>query len=292
MIKNFTKLLLLCALTLTSCSQGADEPAGEANNLPGESSSVTMTISRAAADDFQAAGISEITIFTYKVLRKGTEFFSEKTVDVTSGSDFTLEFPLGESYRTFAVANASDITGKETFETVTLHMNPLQLDDVWMSAPVTFSSDKSESRVLLTLRRAVSRINFVPNEDDATLAAITDFDRLDVTFRNVGSAYVVSTSSVVPEDITISTLQANGFKNTFHTFETAGAGLNALLGLSYYKGGNIVFESPSDLEAGTTFTASRSYNVIVQVTNTEYQSTPQARGASPVITVEENDFNF
>lgn len=294
MIKNFSKLLLLCALTLASCSQGADEPAGGCT-LPdaGETTTVTMALSRAAADEFQAAGISSIKILTYKVERTGSELVSNQDVTITGDNvEFPSTFPLGENYRVVALANVRTLTGESTYETLTLGLDPLAMDDVWMSSATTFSSDKSTSRVILTLRRIVARLNFVPSETEADLQAQTDFDRMDVTYHNVGSQYLVSKSAAIASDVTVSADVANGFKSTIHTFETTGLGENATLGLEYYKNGEKVNESPSDLETATTFTAGRNYNLMVQITNADYQATPWARSivAPAAVSVFESDF--
>ena len=60
-----------------------------------------------------------------------------------------FEFPLGETYQTFAVANASGVTDKETCETAVIHLDPNGGSDVWLTSPVRFSTDKSVSEVSL-----------------------------------------------------------------------------------------------------------------------------------------------
>ena len=120
MIKSLSKLMLGCAVTLTACSQGVDDAASDLGlgdvSVPGQGATVTMALSRAAAFEFIQAGIQKFTVYVYKVERRGSALFMEKEFDVNEPC-IDFEFPLGETYQTFAVANASGVTDKETCET-------------------------------------------------------------------------------------------------------------------------------------------------------------------------------
>lgn len=296
MIKNLSKLLLPCVFGLAACSQSADEPASPDTGASTGSSTVTMTLSRAAADDFLAAGISRITILTYQVDREGSPLIDEKDVEVGSGR-FEFEFPLGETYQAFAVANAGAINDKEFFETVSLKIDPSAKNDVWVSTPVKFASDKSVSSVSLVMRRVVAEVNFTPAEEDSELAAQSYFDRLDLTFKNVASTYMVATTKAVADEFSFTVTAANGYKTSFHTFATTSLETKSSLFITYYNGGSQVNVSPSDLDTGVTFDASRRYNLIVPVTNPDFIAIPwtsstnvTSRSGMPGITVEEYDF--
>lgn len=100
-----------------------------------------MTVAK-AAPNFQEAGIESLTVYVYKVERKGSVLYDQKTVDVANAS-FAYELPLGDTYQTFAVANVASVTDAETLETIALHVNPSQEREVWMSNVVRFAADKS-----------------------------------------------------------------------------------------------------------------------------------------------------
>ena len=52
-------------------------------------------------------------------------------MDVADGM-FEMEFPIGETYQTFVVANAPSITEKEEIATVAINLDPKAPADVWM----------------------------------------------------------------------------------------------------------------------------------------------------------------
>lgn len=275
MIKGVSKLLLLSLLAMTSCSQQDDIINGGDPSVdePKEASSVKMTISRASASEFQQAGITEITVYTYRVLRKATELYSESTVEVGDG-EFTYEFPLGETFQTVVTANVASVTGKESLETLTLHFDPFGGKEVYATRPVRFASDKSVTTLDLELSRLVARVRFTPVETAAELAAVNEFDALDITFTNVASAYMVSSAAPVLEDITVSTDAAAGFRTTFYTFDTTNGGTNSALGIEYLKNGEQVNSSASMLETGTTYEASGDYSLSVPITSSDFLALP------------------
>lgn len=280
MTKNITKILLMCAFAMTSCSQ-ADEPAGDDRVEDVGTSKVSMALSRSTRDEFAAEGISQITVFTYLRDRAGSTLYEKRDIDVSNG-EFTMEFPLGENYTTFAVANAKSISGDDTFETVTLHLDPAEMKDVWLSNTVRFSTDKSVTDIDLSLARVVARIDFEPAETDAELAAQTRFDALTLTFGNVASTYSVSTGKAVAESLTFTTDASKGYKSSFYTFETASLDVPATMGITFMKGGREVNHTPGDLEIGQSFGASRRYRLVVPVTYDSYVEQPwDSRSAMP-----------
>lgn len=297
MIKSLSKLMLGCAVTLTACSQGVDDAAsylglGDAS-VPGQGATVTMALSRAAASEFIQAGIQKFTVYVYKVERRGSALFMEKEFDV-SNPRVDFEFPLGETYQTFAVANASGVTDKEACETAMIHLDPNGGSDVWLTSPVRFSTDKSVSEVSLEMRRVVSRLTFAAAENDtpdgqALLASQTDFDRIDVTFKNVADAYLVSKMQAQLSEVTVSVDAASQYGATIYTFETRNTGVNGALSLSYMKGGVQVNTSSSDLDVNSPYTSGAAYTLKVPVTDINYMADEWARSAMSPLTVTISD---
>ncbi len=282
MIKNFSKLLLCAALAMTSCSQDADDPIVSPGDQ--EMAKVTMTISRADASEFADAGIRDITVFVFHNERKGTTLFSESTFPVADGK-FEMSFPLGESYQTVAVANASAIEGKESLETMMLKLDPLTKNDVWSTNVAKFSSDKSVSTVSLVFNRRVAAINFVPAETEAELAAVTEFDNINLTFAEVADSYMVKSGKAVSTTITVPAPASAGYKASFYTFDTT-ALPNGKLNITYTKGGQTV-KTSKDLEC-TQFAAGKRVKCEVRITDPSIID--MSRSASDLINFEIADF--
>ena len=296
MIKSLSKLMLGFAVILTGCSQGVDEAVADLDGgnagVGGQTSTVSMSLSRASAYEFASAGIERFTVFIYKVERRGTTLYKEAVVDV-SNPVIEYEFPLGETYQTFAVANASSITDKEACETAMLHLDTSD-GNVWLASPVRFATDKSVTSVSLELRRVVSRITFTAAENDtpdgqALLASQTDFDRVDITFKNVASSYLVSKLQAQLTDITLSADAASQYSATLYTFETRTANVNGALDLTYYKGGNVVNTSASELDVNTPYGSGSAYTLKVPVTDINYVADAWARSGMPALTVSISD---
>lgn len=266
MIKKVTNLLFLSLILLSSCSQ-KDEIADVSGAQ--KESTVELVISRAAADEFSQAGISEVTIYTYRVLRKSTELFSEQTVAIGDGQ-FSYQFPLGETFQAIVTANVSSVTGKESLETLALNFDPLGGKEVWASKVVRFNSDKSVQSLDLAMERLVARINFVPAESAADLAAVTEFDRLDITFTNIAATYMPATGKPTLSDITVTADAASGFRTRLYSFATDGGDQKSALNILYYKNGQKVNQSASMLDTGTTYEASGDYAVTVPITSPDF----------------------
>lgn len=274
-MKPLNKMLLLPLLALYACSGQDDDvsSAWQPSDLP-EPATVRMSVVK-AAPSFQDAGIQSLTVYVYKVERKGSVLFDVKNIDA-SATNFTYELPLGETYQTFAVANAAAVTDPETLETVTLHVNPSQENAVWISSLYRFSSDKSVTDVSLLLKRLVAEVNFSPAESADQLAAYTQFNRLDVTFKNVATVYHVKSATPELTDLTLTTTAAEGYQTRFYTFDTTSGDANTSVLIDYLKGDERVNTSSSNLDAGVKYTASHRYQFVVPVTNADFIATPWA----------------
>lgn len=284
MIKGVSKLLFLSLFAMASCAQQDDIISGEdpSGNGTAELAPVKMVISRAAADEFQKAGITEITVYTYHMLRKGTELYDEQTVAVGNG-EFNYEFPLGETFQTIVTANVASVTGKETLETLTLNFDPLGGKEVWASRVIRFSSDKSVTELDIALDRLVARVNFVPAETATDLALVDQFDALNITFTNVAASYMPASATPVLSDIVVSTDASSNFRKTFYTFDTTTSQANSALNIEYMKAGVKVNQSASMLDTGITYEASSDYAVTVPITAVDFLLNPwetAARSAS------------
>ncbi len=272
MIKKLSSFLLPLAVALTGCSQGADEPApkGEAE---GGMQKVEMALSRASADELQAAGISKFTVFIYQVNRREYTLVEMRECGTSEGR-FQLDFPLGETYTTFAVANADNFTDTESYENVTVHIDPAARQDVWISNPVRFSSDKSFSTLDVALRRVIASVDFQTAETAADIAATGDFDRLDVTFDHVATSYRVNGAAVNDESVTLTVDAASDFKGGFSTFPTTALADPWTVTINYFKGGQQVNTSSSALETNEKFASDTHYTVTVPVTDNGFVQTP------------------
>lgn len=270
-MKHLVKLLVLpLLLCCCACSSESDDPWNVGGQQV-EKGMVRMSLTRAdGGNAFAEEGISEITIFVYHQLRTGTELLEAKTVS-TDNDAIKFELPLGETYQTFVVAGAANVTGNETLETVQLHLTPTQQQDVWLSSVVRFASDKSVSNLNLTMRRMVAQVSFAPMESTEELAARNEFDKLQLTFTNVATTWQVKTGLPVVEDLKLTTTAAEGYHSSFRTFAT---GENAGMSIDYLKGDQVVNSSSSLLEVGTKYETSHSYELLVPITNSDYVTKP------------------
>ncbi len=277
MIKNLYKTLLpLAVVALAGCSQSVDEPAAP-TTCPTDSDAkqkVEMQLSRATAEDLQAAGISKFTVFIYHVNRREYTLIEQKECDAVEGGRFELEFPLGETYQTFAVANADSFSDTESYETVTINIDPLAKQDVWVSAPTRFSSDKSFSTLDVALRRTIAAVDFETAEAPADLAAAGDFDRLDITVDHVATSYKISGGVVNDASLTLSVTAGSEFKGGFTTFPTTTLADASTVVIDYFKGADKVNTSSSPLETSTKYEAAKHYKMIVPVTQEDFVQTP------------------
>lgn len=289
MCKKLSNILLLSLIGFASCTQATEDPIRKPDpDAPDGMHMVEMSISRATVSDFEAAGIDKYTIYVYKIERKSSSLYSEKEVNITDDK-VSLSLPLGEQFQAFAVANAGSVTDKESFETVTLNIDPFTDKAVWLSSPVKFASDKSVPSVSLPLQRAVSRIDFTPAETLEELTGQSYFDKLTLKFTNTAISYKVNGGVAEAYTVTAETDAAKGYKVSFYTFETSSIGEESMLDISYSKDGCQVNTSAGALETGVRFTANNLYKMTVPVLSNDFVQSPWSTmsrsGRKPVITV-------
>lgn len=271
MMRKVSLMFALPLMCLAACGQQDDVLLDGPSAVGGDRGLATMRLTRAESDDFEAAGVSDVTILIYRVNGKTTELYKNSTVNVGSG-EFQYEFSLGETYRTLAMSNVS-ATGVEAAETLTLNIDPAG-DKIPYTTPLTqFSSDKSVLSVGLELTRPVARLDFRPAETAEELAGV-DFDEIRLTYSNVATSYVPSAGKAVLTEQTVTATAADGFTASLYTFSTASTGEPSMLTIDYYKNGAKVNTSISPLETGTTWEASRAYTVIVPIAANDYVQSP------------------
>ncbi len=196
----------------------------------------------------------------------------------------TLQFSLGDNFKIFAVANVASVTGKDNFETLELHLDPLSNSQVWMTEVTAFTSDKSVSNLEMSMQRLVARVEFAPAETAEELAAQTLFDTLQLNFTNTADTYKVCDGSVEMKDQTLVLTGANGYQGGFYTFATTAAESDSMLEITYLNGGNVVNKSAGALETGVKFAANNRYNMSVPVLANDYVETPWTRSAAAAST--------
>lgn len=273
-----TLLALLCLTLLTACS-GEDGLMSEVQPaVSAAKQQVKFRVPRSTVSEFQAAGISNVTIYAYISERKKDSLVQVTTLPIGDGQ-LTVDLPLGESLATFAVANASSVSDEDSLATVTLHLDPAQAEEVWVSDIVSFSSDKTVANVELTMQRIVGQLAFQPEETAEELAAATSFDVLDITFTNIATAWRVKDAAPVMEDITLSTTLADGYQKAAYSFPTAGEGGAVSMTLSYKKNGAEVNQSLGTIDTGIRIEASTRYNIVMPITDENYTQTPVAAKA-------------
>lgn len=279
-MKNlFTLLALSCLMLLTACS-GEDGLPGDAPTTASTArQQVLFRMPRATVSEFQAAGISDVTIYAYISERKKDSLVQVTTLPIGDGQ-LTVNLPLGESLATFAVANVASVSDEDSLATVTLHLDPTQEKEVWVSDIVSFSSDKTVPNVDLTMQRIVGQLAFQPEETADELAAATSFDALDITFTNIATAWRVKDAAPVMEDITVGTTLAAGYVKNVYSFPTAGEGGAVSMLLSYKKGNTVVNQSLGTIDTGIRIETSTRYNIVMPITDESYTQTPVSAKAN------------
>lgn len=200
MSKILNNVFLLGVMaSLGACSQSKEEP--QQPPASGETQTVSISMTRGVQDDFIAAGVENYTIYVYNNSRSDKSLFSEQQVSVNQNT-VTLQFSLGDNFKIFAVANVASVTGKDNFETLELHLDPLSNSQVWMTEVTAFTSDKSVSNLEMSMQRLVARVEFAPAETAEELAAQTLFDTLQLNFTNTADTYKVCDGSVEMKDQT------------------------------------------------------------------------------------------
>ncbi len=273
-MKKLLTLFAVSLLLLASCSPAADELAGgqSQGQTQGASQKRTVTLSLTrSSDDATApqADISEVSIYVYQVERKVDSLVYAKTLQLGDGN-LTVELPLGENLQTFVVANAASVTDTDSLATVTVNLDADCSNEVYISDIVSFKSDYTTQNVAVTLHRLVGQVVFQPVEDLATLSSFGKFDRVDVTFTNMATAYKVQSGEVVTSDVTLSTDLSKDFKTQAYSFATTSAGTSTGLTYKMYQAGAFVNQTAALVDAGIIFEPSKRYTVNIPLTDEEY----------------------
>lgn len=276
MCKIFNKAFLLGLASLCACSQSPEEPQPPEE---GENQTISISMTRGVQDDFIAAGVENYTIYVYRNTKADKSLFSEQQVNVSQNT-VSLNFSLGDNFKIFAVANAASVTGKENFETVELHLNPLSDSQVWMTEVSSFTSDKSITSMDLSMQRLVARVEFSPAETEQELTDQTLFDSLNLTFTNTADTYKVCDGTVTTKNQDLVLTGTTGYKGGFYTFSTVSAESDSMLEISYLKGGAVVNKSAGALETGVKFAANNRYKMSVPVMADDYVETPWTRSGN------------
>lgn len=271
-MRKLSYLLALPLVALAACSQG-DLPDAPVGATGGETGKVVFNITRASADAFTSAGIDEMTVLLYKVVKKETTL--DKELTVRPGDPVEFEFPLGSTYRTVVFANAQSVTDKEDINKLCLHLDPKAQKEVWCTSMTRFNSDRTVGTLNLELGRVVAQVKFRPVETGADLEAIDKFDEMNLTFTQTGTDYYPATGTCTPVDYTLNVKKADGFTGSFYTFRNLKAE-KALVTIEYLKGGAKVNES-SALETNVIWEANHSYTVSIPLSSSDYANDPWLR---------------
>ena len=156
-------------------------------------------------------------------------------------------------------------------------------------------SDRTVSRVNLELKRIVGQVTFQPAESGEEVAAITQFDKMNMVFTNVGIGYMVSTGECIQEDVEVSADLASGFIASVYSFPTSGQNSTGL-DLVYMKEGQEVNRTKRVLDTNITFEASKRTVVSIPVLDESYLQESFVRGRmlkaviNRGLTIKEYDF--
>src|SRR5690606_34465271 len=139
-----------CSLDLTSWSE-KEKNELEHERIPEKTSiSTTMGIKLSAASltAFAAQNVTAIDVLVYL----GDSLVFGENLALGDGN-LQVEVPLGESLKTFAVANAGEIVDPESLQKVLISQDVGSQKEIYISPLTTFMSDKTVNTVNLELRR-------------------------------------------------------------------------------------------------------------------------------------------
>lgn len=279
--------MTLCSASVlvfsVSCTDEANDLTGLVEQSPvsgvaaGQSRPVDISFSRANLDEFAELGIADVSLFVY---RKDSLIYGRNySVD---DEKIQIELPLGEELQTFAIANVDRIERTDSLSKTVIHLDESAQKEVYVSDIVSFTSDNSQPSLSLELKRVVGRAVLQPIEDVDALQSQTWFDRIGVTFTNVGTAYKVAEGKCVAQrDIVVSARKENGYSVSVYSFPTENAETEeeaslspTAVSLEYYKNNALVNRTLGELKANVYFTASKSYNILLPVLEEGYLEKP------------------
>ena len=275
-----TNKFILCALMtcliIVGCS--SDDLSMDTTVKPSTESKVMARMTRATVDSFAQAGITNVRVFAYIRQGKRDSLVKDTTVNIGDGQ-FQIGLPLGESIRTFLVANATGIENTEKFDSVSLTLDPSQDADIWLSNVASITTDKTVSSIDFTMQRIISRATFQPEETLSDIEALGKFDNLDVTFTNIAARYRISGDSAVALTTYSANANAdNSYTLTVNSFPTR-TGIDATAGLTlkFNNGQQTVNTTPADIDAAFNYTGSHHYYITVPLTDDAFVVTPWTR---------------
>lgn len=268
-MKHPVILFLASFLFLFSCSQQMDDE-WKPNELPSSSETQTVgfSLSRASLETFAEHGITEIGIYVY--LKDSLVY--GKNLPLNSGN-LKVDVPLGEKLQTFAVANAGHLADTDSLSTVTVYQDEHAQKEIYISSVKEFLSDRSVSQVELELKRIVGQAVFQPLETGEEIAAITQFDAMNLVFSNVGIGYKVSTGECVQENVLVTTNLNSGFNASVYSFSTVDKDMTGV-DVIYYKGGKEVNRTKRALDTNITFQVSKRTIVNMPILDESYLKYP------------------
>lgn len=289
-MKHLINAFFVCCLFLISCSQNSDEEwSSDTSNVP-EARTVGFRFTRASLETFATHGITEIGIYVYL----SDSLVYGENLPLNDGN-VEVDVPLGERLQTFAVANADHLERTDSLSKVIIYQDLQAQKEVYLSEITEFMSDRTVSQVGLELKRIVGQATFQPSESEEEVAAITQFDRMNMVFTNVGVGYMVSTGECIQEDVEVSTDLLSGFTASVYSFPTVDQNSTGL-DLIYLKDGQEVNRTKRVLDTNITFEASKRTVVSIPVLDESYLQESFTRNrmmmatAYQGLTIKEYDF--
>lgn len=268
-MKHPVNLFFALFLLLCSCSQHMDDEwkPDKLSNGP-ETQSVGFALSRASLETFAEHGITEIGIYVY--LKDSLVF--GKNLPLNNGN-LKVDVPLGEKLQTFAVANAGHLEDTDSLSKVVVYQDEQAQKEVFISPVAEFMSDRTVSQVNLELKRAVGQATFQPLETGAEIAAITQFDAMNLVFSNVGIGYKVNSGECIQGNVTVSAGLGAGFQASVYSFSTEGKDLTGV-DVIYKKAGVEVNRTKRALDTNITFQVSKRTIVKMPILDESYLKYP------------------
>lgn len=283
-MKQFNVVMFLSALLLGSCSSGGTDPAPGHETPPGKTHTMQMALDDRSIATLAAADITDVGIYIFL----GDEKIFGEMIPLGTGS-LDIEVPLGESLKTFAVAGAGSIEDSELLSTIKIGQDADCSSEIYLSEIKTFLSDKSVATVALELHRVVGNAVLQPTETSDQLSGLTKFDALNVTFKNVVTAFMPATGVYTVEDVTIATNLSKGFVASVYSFPTGDNGA-CMVDLAYMKGTQQVNATIRSLDAAIRFEPSKRTIVDMAILNEDYLEGPFTRSQAPYLTITEYNY--
>lgn len=268
-------ILLLVGFVLMSCGEKNDLTELP-TSLDGERKiSVNMKFDSKALEE-SVTNIESFNVFAYV----NDTLINTKGGAISNEEDWNMELYLDESVTLFAYANVEQVVLSDSLSKAQLWMDDKGEHEVFVSELVEMVSDNSLDTIYFNLNRIVGQMAFQPNENQATLNAITAFDAIDVVFINAGVAYLPSNATSIQDTITIRTTKVEGFKAEVFSFPTL-AGNSGTIEVIYYKDEQIVNKTIRALEVAINIEPSKRSVIYMPLLDDAYlQNTFSSKSTS------------